>query len=449
MLIINKVKKHWYLRFSRDELPKFVRRCPVAMRFNALLQPLMWQGVLERKYQKGWRRKPTDWKAFLGAYVVKLEENFASMAQLRRYLCEHPALVWVLGFTTDQHFDPDDILPTTRHLSRLLRTIPNSYCQSLLDETVRALQDKLPADFGDVISLDTKHILAWVKENNPKAYVGDRHDKTKQPQGDKDCKLGCKRRRNVSPEMSTPTSNPQSASTIKKGVGEFYWGYASGIVATKVPGYGEFVLADYTQPFNCSDVSYFQPLMAQVERRLGKKPRFGAFDAAFDAFYVYDYFAQTSDWHDAFAAIPLTGRSKKRDYDLDGNPVCEAGLSMRFGYTFMSRTTRVEHERIHYSCPLKGQQQDACPIQHKRWAKGGCTHRIPSSIGARLRHQIDRESDLYKSIYKQRTATERINAQAFAMGIERPKLRNQQAISNNNTLIYALMNLRALRRLSL
>ena len=122
---------------------------------------------------------------------------------------------------------------------------------------------------------------------------------------------------------------------------------------------------------------------------------------------------------------------------------------MHFGYTFMSRTTRVEHERIHYSCPLKGQQQGACPIQHKRWAKGGCTHRIPSSVGARLRHQIDRESDLYKTIYRQRTATERINAQAFAMGIERPKLRNQQAISNNNTLIYTLMNLRALRRLSL
>ena len=45
-------------------------------------------------------------------------------------------------------------------------------------------------------------------------------------------------------------------------------------------------------------------------------------------------------------------------------------------------------------------------------------------------------------------ATERINAQALALGIERPKLRNQQAITNQNTLIYALINLRALRRLA-
>ena len=71
---------------------------------------------------------------------------------------------------------------------------------------------------------------------------------------------------------------------------------------------------------------------------------------------------------------------------------------------------------------------------------------LATSIGARLRHQIDRNSDLYKTIYKQRTATERINSQAKALGIERPKLRNQQAIANQNTLIYVLINLRALHR---
>jgi hypothetical protein len=63
------------------------------------------------------------------------------------------------------------------------------------------------------------------------------------------------------------------------------------------------------------------------------------------------------------------------------------------------------------------------------------------------------ESDLslntsgpYKTIYNQRTATERINSQATQLGIERPRLRNQQAIANQNTLIYVLINLRALHR---
>ena len=46
-----------------------------------------------------------------------------------------------------------------------------------------------------------------------------------------------------------------------------------------------------------------------------------------------------------------------------------------------------------------------------------------------------------------RTATERINSQAVALGIERPRLRNQQAIANLNTLIYTLLNLRTLHRI--
>ena len=72
---------------------------------------------------------------------------------------------------------------------------------------------------------------------------------------------------------------------------------------------------------------------------------------------------------------------------------------------------------------------------------------MPISIGARLRHTLDRDSELYKQIYRQRTAVERINSQAVALGIERPHLRNGSAIANQNTLIYLLINLRFLHRL--
>ena len=48
-----------------------------------------------------------------------------------------------------------------------------------------------------------------------------------------------------------------------------------------------------------------------------------------------------------------------------------------------------------------------------------------------------------KTIYNQRTADERINSQAVALGIERPHLRRHSAIANQNTLIYVLINLRA------
>ena len=86
-------------------------------------------------------------------------------------------------------------------------------------------------------------------------------------------------------------------------------------------------------------------------------------------------------------------------------------------------------------------------MKHKTWAKGGCTAQMPTSIGARLRYTLDRNSETYKQIYNQRTAGERINSQAVALGIERPHIRNGAAIANLNTLIYILINLRFLQRL--
>jgi hypothetical protein len=232
-------------------------------------------------------------------------------------------------------------------------------------------------------------------------------------------------------------------------VAEYYWGYASGVVATKVPGWGEFVLAELTQPFNQPDVSYFHPLMTDTERRLGFRPRYGAFDAAFDAFYVYEHFHRDDlPPHEAFAAVPLSKRGgKRRQFDEQGLPLCEAGLPMPLKYTYVCRTTRVEHERGRYACPLIFPQPtgEPCPIQHKKWPKG-CITTLATSVGARIRHQIDRDSDIYTHVYRQRTATERINSQAKELGIERPRLRNGQAIANQNTLIYVLINLRALHR---
>jgi len=302
---------------------------------------------------------------------------------------------------------------------------------------------------GETISLDTKHILAWVKENNPKAYVSDRYDKSKQPQGDPDCKLGCKRRHNKPQETddlpATPTKEGMPARA--KTIGEFYWGYASGVVATKVDDWGEFVLAELTQTFDKADISYFEPLMAETERRLGRKPRFGALDAAFDAFYVYAYFHNAG----GFAAVPWSDNpAHRKQFNEEGLPLCAAGLPMPVQGAFMKRShCRVPHRRLRYACPLKFPEvtADACPVNHKNWAKKGCVTTLPDSPGVRARHELDRQSDAYKAVFRQRTATERINAQALELGIERPKLRNAQAIANMNTLIYVLINLRAYHRI--
>lgn len=440
------------------QLPDFVRTSQVAQRTLALLGPLDWAALPERDLQRNWGQTPVPYRAFIAAYLVKLQEGLFSMGSLHAFLTVHPELLWLLGFplavskAAPLGFDPQASLPTARHLTRMLRQMPNSLGQCVLGDSIRLLRETLAAQgcaTGACVALDTKHILAFVKENNPKAYVSNRFDKTQQPDGDPDCKLGCKRRHN----RRKPGTDPEIAQ--KESVGEFYWGYGSGIVVTQVPGWGEFVLAELTQPFDHPDLSYFFPLMKQVEQRLGQKPRWGAFDAAFDAFYVYEYFANPDDLA-GFAAIPFAEKggykAGQRHFDPQGRPLCQAGLAMPVKFTFTDRTRAlIEHQRARHVCPLLHPTPNGqpCPIAHKRWAKGGCLADLPTSVGARLRYTLDRDSDAYKAIYKQRTAAERLNSQAVALGIERPHLRNQAAITNQNTLIYTLINLRLLQRICL
>ncbi len=446
------------LAHNPELLPDFVRHSPVAMRYLELLGPLAWDRFPERDLTLGCHMRPVPYATFAAACLIKIDHKLATMGALRRYLVEHPALVWLVGFplVRSRHcpwsFDADASLPNRRHFTRLLRTMPNQPLQYLLDSSLHLIQSELAEvglRLGESISLDTKHIIAWVEENNPKAYVSDRYNKDKQPKGDPDCRLGCKRRHNRRDSSAdlppTPTTEPLPGSTVS--VGEFYWGYASGVVATKADGWGEFVLAELTQPFDQPDVSYFFPLMTEVQRRLGRKPKFGALDAAFDAFYVHEYFHQAG----GFAAVPWADRQDHRkQFDHDGLPLCSAGLGMPLKSTFTKKSRCLfPHSCARYACPLRYPEPTGqpCPINHKNWPKDGCITTLPLSPGTRARHELDRSSPVYKQLYKQRTATERVNSQAVELGIERPKLRNGKTIANLNTLIYVLINLRALHRI--
>lgn len=445
------------------DLPLFVQESAAAMHYLRLLSALDWAHFPERTTDHTWPGPvPQPHAPVVAAWLVKLDKGLKSMAQLRAELVEQPALTWLLGFALvpspafSWGFDVDQSLPSVRHLNRLLRTLPDEQVSFLLKSSVQLLKAALPATlkFGDEISLDTKHIIAWVKQNNPKAFVkGGRFHADRQPKGDRDCKVGFKANHNQAPaSVATPPSEglPASATLPKPKAGDYYWGYASGVVTTKVAGYGEFVLAELTQTFDHADESYFFPLMAQTEENLGYKPRFGALDGAYDTFYVHQYFTQAG----GFAAVPWADRADHhKQFTADGLPLCAAGLAMPLKSTFHKQShCLVPHDVGRYVCPLlfPDKTGEVCPIAHKNWQRTGsdqgCITSLPISVGTRARHELDRTSQAYQALYDQRTASERINSQAVALGIERPKLRNQRSIAHQNTLRYVLINLRGLQR---
>jgi hypothetical protein len=444
-----------------EHLPDWIVSSPTIMRCLELLSPLDWAHLPDRNLQRHWGQPTVPFAALIAAELIRLNEGLPSMGHLRRYLIEHPGFIWLLGFPLQLDpaqatgFNARASLPTRQHLNLMLRHLPNAVLQFLLADSVQLILQELHHRYLlpiECVSLDTKHIIAWVKENNPKAYVPERYNKAKQPVGDPDCRLGCKRRHNRTAPPPTPTRNPVPAHQTK--IGEYYWGYGSGVMVAKVGDLGEFVIAEMTQPFDQGDVTYFFPLMQQTEARLGYRPRYATFDAAFDAWYVYAYFYRENDPAYGFAAVPFSEKgnykAKQRQFAPNGWPLCAAGLTMPLKFTYTDRTTcLIEHERGKYVCPLSASAatRQSCPIHHPRWKKGGCTVMMPTSIGARLRHTLDRDSELYKQCYRERTAVERINSQAVALGIERPHLRHGAAIANQNTLIYLLINLRFLQRL--
>ncbi|HEX4208727.1 MAG TPA: hypothetical protein VHZ51_31900 [Ktedonobacteraceae bacterium] len=76
----------------------------------------------------------------------------------------------------------------------------------------------------------------------------------------------------------------------------------------------------------------------------------------------------------------------------------------------------------------------------------GCVKNVNQELGGLQRITLDRQSPLYRAIYTQRTSCERINSQAKELGIEHPKVHNGRSVANLNTLIYLVINARALQR---
>lgn len=399
--------------------PEWFAYDPVAKRYEAFFEYLDWTKVPERDESRAWPgRLPHPEVAYVKAYQVMICEGKEYVTDLRRYLVEHPALVWLLGFRVKPDrespygFDIGASVPTARHLRRKLRNLDERMLAALLADTVAALAVEIPG-LGKTTSLDTKHIYAHVKENNPRAYVKERFDPTKQPSGDPDCRLGVKR--------STNQIDEQGNMTTEK---EYLWGYGTGVAATRTPDGDEVVLAEYTQPFNANDVTYGLSLLEQARVNLGYPPHNITADAAFDAWYMYQGCAEVG----GMAAIPLNLRNHPPTFfGPNGHPLCECSAQeMQPGSIYLKGTYR---EQL-FTCSVCG------AVRH-----------LNIELGGLMRLQLDRQAPAYKIIYKQRTATERINSQAKAHGIERPKSRNGASIAHRNTLIYVVLNMKALQRI--
>ncbi len=420
--------------FDQSTLGSMIDADPVVQRYRARFALFDWSAIdAPRTRGPGRPAHPTN--AYLKAALVRISEHHLSTPRWRAYLLDHPFLVLELGFrphldlTQPYGFDVKKTVPSVRHLNTMLRALDPRLLATLFAQSVQALHQEIPG-LGEVVAYDVKHIYANVKENNFRAYVLERFKKDQQPANDPDCRLGV-----------TKSTNQVQADGSTKEKKELIWGYGSGVAASTNLVYGDVVLADFTQPFNENDVTYFVPLYIQTVAMLTAFPTHITADAAYDAWYVY----QTCAPRGGMAAVPLNQHDHPLyERDPDGTPLCPRGLRMHPTYQFQ-HTYGYRAQR--YRCPLLFPEPTGQTCDHPQFRKEkGCVKDINQEAGGLMRVTLDRDNPLYHVIYRQRTSCERINSQAKDLGIERPKARNLRSIRTLNTLIYLTINIKALQR---
>src|SRR6266568_4587559 len=421
--------------FDQPTLSKLIDADPVVQRYRTLFALFDWTALEPAITPSGPGRPGHPPSAYVKALLVRIGEHLGSTPRWRAYLLDHPLLVLELGFrphldlTEPYGFRVGKTVPSIGHLNAILRALDSQRLSDLFAQTVQALQAEIPS-LGEVVAYDVKHIYANVKENNPRVGMKDRYCKERQPKGDPDCRVGVKR--------STNQEQPDGST---KEVKEYLWGYGSGVAAATTPDYGDVVIAEDTLPFNEADVTHYRPLYLRSVLALDHFPIHVTADAAFDYWYVYETVAHRQ----GIAAIPLNSHGHEHvPRDPDGTPYCWAGLRMYPTYQF-EHTNGFRAQR--FRCPLLFPTRTGQTCAHAQFAKGkGCVKDPNWEKGGLMRALLDRSGPLYHVIYTQRTCCERINSQAKALGIEYPKVRNIHSVRNLNTLIYLIINVRALQK---
>jgi hypothetical protein len=422
--------------FDQATIARLLEMDPVVQDYRTFFALLDWALVAQWQHPRTLRGRPAHpMSAYLKAFFVRIREGLIYTSQLRRDLVKHPLLVIELGFRLDLDpaqpygFDVEKTIPCEYWLREQLHSFDPDLLQALLHATIAALKEEIPG-LGETVAFDVKHIYAWVKENNARVYVKGRYDKHHVPAGDPDCKLGVKK-----------STNQVQADGSTKEIKESLWGYGSGVAACTDPVYGDVVLAEYTLPFNEGDVTYFRPLHQRTVVALKQFPIHVTADAAFDFWYVYETVAHGL----GMAAIPLNSHGHEEvPRDKQGTPLCSRGLPMHPTYRFR-HTNGFEAQR--FRCPLLFPERTGQICDHEQFLKGrGCVKDPNWEKGGLMRAMLDREGPLYHAVYTQRTSAERINSQAQALGIERPKVRNGHSVAHLNTLTYLVMNIRALQK---
>lgn len=167
------------------------------------------------------------------------------------------------------------------------------------------------------------------------------------------------------------------------------------------------ILMNFTGAKRHDSINFLYAIDAFGRHEFGITPTNLCLDSAHDNLSTY----QLLDRWDINALIDLNKRRGNTDglpddisLDKDGHPLCRAGFRMcRWGFD-------KNKQGYKFRCPLACGRISECPsVSECSKSAYGRTVYIHTSTDLRLHPRIPRNSEQYQSIYKERTACERVN----------------------------------------
>lgn len=167
------------------------------------------------------------------------------------------------------------------------------------------------------------------------------------------------------------------------------------------------ILMNFTSAKRHDSINFLFAMDAFGRHEAGMQPTNICLDSAHDNLPTYELLEH---W-DINALIDINRRNGTEDgipedisLDKDGHPLCQAGFRMcGWGYD----KSKQAHK---FRCPMACKKMDNCPCSEQcSKSSYGRTVYIPTDGNPRFHPRIPRDSEQYQSIYKERTACERVN----------------------------------------
>lgn len=393
--------------------------------YDAIFDYLKLSAIPEPEHKTG--RPAISLRGICRLLIYKNLRAIKTLTELDTEVHNNPAIAYKCGLES---------IPSRHRYEEFLHNIPNEILQKVLRTQIKTLVSSGTIT-GKFLSIDATPIIANVKENNPKVFVGGKFNKHKFPKNDPSARLGVMVVQNAPKKSAKKEQKPKQLELFKSTKSkhkqiQYFWGYRNYTVFDSL---SELPVGEITKPANVAESKMFIPCFKKLPHYFKFKPKGILADAIHDVEYIRKFIRENLKAKDF---IPINPRATKKEikFTPQNTRICIAGFEMYPWGKFKDRGKR----RQKFVCPIThlkwfAKKFHSCPVNHPRFSKGGCYAytRLDKSY---RQSALNSKSWYFRKIYKLQSGSERGFSRLLELSMQYPSVTGSNAVPNHCTLAH-------------